>query len=84
MTASLGEYKLPTQMDAPPFRSVLLPCDTGPGPFGAKSAGETTNTAVGGAIANAIYDAVGVQITACPITAERVYEALHGSDSNSN
>jgi len=79
VTASLGEYKLPTQMDAPPFRSVLLPAAEGPGPFGAKSAGETTNTAVGGAIANAIYDAVGVQITACPITAERVYEALHGS-----
>jgi carbon-monoxide dehydrogenase large subunit len=77
VTASLGEYKLPTQMDTPPFRAVLLPTDIGPGPFGAKSAGETTNTAVGGAIANAIYDAVGVQITACPITAERVYEALH-------
>jgi CO/xanthine dehydrogenase Mo-binding subunit len=80
VTGSLGEYKLPTQMDAPPFRAVLLPTDVGPGPFGAKSAGETTNTAVGGAIANAISDAVGVQITACPITAERVYDALHGRE----
>ncbi len=76
VTGSLGEYKLPTQMDAPPFRSVLLEPAEGPGPFGAKSAGETTNTAVGGAIANAIYDAVGVQINVCPITAERVYAAL--------
>jgi CO/xanthine dehydrogenase Mo-binding subunit len=75
-TASLGEYKLPTQMDAPPFRSVLVENEDGPGPFGAKAAGETTNTGVGGAFANAIYDAVGVQITTAPITAERVYEAL--------
>ena len=76
ITSSLGEYKLPTQMDVPSFRSVLLPTEIGPGPFGAKSAGETTNTAVGAAIANAIYDAVGVQIDASPITAERVYQAI--------
>ncbi len=76
ITSSLGEYKLPTQMDVPPFRSVLLPTDVGPGPFGAKSAGENTNTAVGGAIANAVYDAVGVQIDESPITAERVFAAL--------
>jgi CO/xanthine dehydrogenase Mo-binding subunit len=76
VNASLGDYKLPTQMDVPPFRSILLEPDEGPGPFGAKSAGETTNTAVGAAIANAIYDAVGVQIDATPITAERVYAAL--------
>jgi CO/xanthine dehydrogenase Mo-binding subunit len=79
VNASLGDYKLPTQMDAPPFRSVLLSPDEGPGPFGAKSAGETTNTAVGGAIANAIYDAVGVQINDCPITSERVYAALQAA-----
>jgi CO/xanthine dehydrogenase Mo-binding subunit len=76
ITTSLGEYKLPTQMDVPPFRTVLLPTEIGPGPFGAKSAGENTNIGVGGAIANAIYDAVGVQIDASPITAERVLEAL--------
>jgi CO/xanthine dehydrogenase Mo-binding subunit len=75
-TASLGEYKLPTQMDTPPFRTILLENEDGPGPFGAKAAGETTNTGVGGAVANAIYDAVGVQVTTAPITAERVYALL--------
>ncbi len=73
---SLGEYKLPTQMDTPRFRTVLLSRDPGPGAYGAKAAGEVTNTAVGGAIANAIYDATGVRIMASPITAERVLEAL--------
>jgi carbon-monoxide dehydrogenase large subunit len=76
ITASLAEYKLPTHMDAPPLRTILLPTEVGPGPFGAKSAGETTNTGVGAAIANAIYDAVGVRVTASPITAERVFDAL--------
>jgi len=75
---SLGEYKLPTQMDTPQFRTVLLARDPGPGAYGAKAAGEVTNTAVGGAIANAIYDATGVRIMASPITAERVLEALRG------
>jgi len=81
ITSSLAEYKLPTQMDAPRFRVALLPPAVGPGPFGAKSAGENTNTGVGGAIANAIYDAVGVQIDASPITAERVLEALQAKTS---
>jgi putative selenate reductase molybdopterin-binding subunit len=77
LNAHLGEYKLPTQMDAPPFRSVPIPTDIGPGPFGAKAAGELTNTAVAGAVANAVYDAVGVRVTTMPITSERVYQALH-------
>lgn len=76
VTLSLGEYKLPTAMDLPPFRSVLLDRDAGPGAYGAKAAGEVTNTALGGAIANAIYDATGVRVMASPITAERVLEAL--------
>ena len=78
-TQSLGEYKLPTQMDTPRFRTVLLDRDAGPGAYGAKAAGEVTNTAVGGAIANAIYDATGVRIMASPITSERVLEALRSA-----
>jgi CO/xanthine dehydrogenase Mo-binding subunit len=78
-TQSLGEYKLPTQMDTPRFRTVLLDRDAGPGAYGAKAAGEVTNTAVGGAIANAIYDATGVRIMASPITSERVLEALRAA-----
>lgn len=75
-TLSLGEYKLPTEMDAPPLRTILVPTEIGPGPFGAKAAGEITNSGVAPAVANAIRDAVGVRIKAMPITAERVYEAL--------
>jgi CO/xanthine dehydrogenase Mo-binding subunit len=75
-TLHLGEYKLPTQMDAPRFRTVLLPTPVGPGPSGAKMAGEISNSGVAPAIANAVTDAAGVRLTTLPITAERVYEAL--------
>ena len=78
-TQSLGEYKLPVQMDTPRFRTVLLERDPGPGAYGAKAAGEVTNTAVGGAIANAIYDATGVLIMTSPITSERVLAALRAA-----
>ena len=61
--------------DLPPFRTV--PADRYPArSFGAKAAGEITNTAVAGAIANAIYDATGVRILESPITSERVLAAL--------
>lgn len=78
-TLSLGEYKLPTQKDTPPFRSVLLSTDVGPGPFGAKMAGEVSNTGVAPALANAVADAVGARITDLPLTAERIYGAVHGN-----
>ena len=76
-TASLGEYKLPTQIDIPRLRTILLPANPGPGPFGAKSVGETNNSAVAAAIANGVRDAVGVRVKELPITAERVFAALH-------
>ena len=75
-TASLGEYKLPTQTDIPRLRTILLPANPGPGPFGAKSVGETNNSAVAAAIANGVRDAVGVRVKELPITAERVFAAL--------
>jgi CO/xanthine dehydrogenase Mo-binding subunit len=75
-TLSLGEYKLPTEMDIPPLRTILLPTPVGPGPFGAKAAGETTNSGVAPAFANAVTDAVGVRIKDLPITSERIFAAL--------
>jgi CO/xanthine dehydrogenase Mo-binding subunit len=78
LTPNLNEYKLPTQMDVPPLRTLLVRTDVGPGPFGAKAAGEITNSGVAAAVANAVYDAVGARIMTLPVTAERVFEALHG------
>jgi CO/xanthine dehydrogenase Mo-binding subunit len=74
---SLGEYKLPTQMDMPPLRTVLLSTEIGPGPFGAKAVGEVTNSGVAPAIANAVQDAVGARVWDLPLTAERVLASLN-------
>jgi len=75
LTPSLGEYKLPTQMDMPPYRLAYVE-SVGPGPFGAKMAGELSNCAVAPAVANAVADAVGARVTDLPITAEVVLGAL--------
>jgi CO/xanthine dehydrogenase Mo-binding subunit len=75
-TPSLGEYKLPTAMDVPALEIIHIPTTIGPGPFGAKMAGEATNSQVAPAIANAIAAAVGARITETPLSAEKVRRAL--------
>ena len=74
---SFADYKMPTQMDMPPFRVFLLESDAGPGPFGARAVGEINTAGVGPALANAVHAACGVRIPTLPVTAERVYAALH-------
>jgi len=75
-TANLGEFKIPCAADVPPFTTVLLETPIGPSPYEAKAIGESANVPTAGAIANAVYDAVGVRITDLPITAEKVLRAL--------
>jgi CO/xanthine dehydrogenase Mo-binding subunit len=75
-TLTLGDYKVPCVADTPPFRTVLLrDPEMGPGPLGAKAAGELTNTSVGPAVANAVA-ACGARVMHMPLTAERVLAAL--------
>jgi CO/xanthine dehydrogenase Mo-binding subunit len=75
MTLSLGEYKLPTMMDVPPLRTVLVPAVAG-GPCRVKMAGELSTSPVAPAIINAIYNAVGIRLNQFPLTSERVFAAL--------
>lgn len=75
-TANLGEYKVPNIQDIPPLRTTLVHSHEGASPFQSKEIGESAISQVAPAIANAIYDAVGVRIKDLPITAEKVYRAL--------
>ncbi len=77
LNSHLGEYKLPTMPDLPSLETVLVPTHGGEGPYQAKAIGELANNATAAAIANAIADAVGCQVFELPITAEKVYAALH-------
>jgi len=75
--ASLADYKLPCALDIPPCEIELITDAPGDGPYGAKAVGELTNPLAPPAIANAVYAAVGVRIRELPLTAERIYRALH-------
>ncbi|WP_236601795.1 xanthine dehydrogenase family protein molybdopterin-binding subunit [Ktedonobacter sp. SOSP1-52] len=75
-TPSLGEYLIPTALDVPDIATIMLESGEGLGAFGNRGIGEPPAAASAGAIANAIYAAVGVRITELPITSERVFRAL--------
>lgn len=78
-TANFGEYKIPTIKDVPPFKSSVTEEPHGAGPYNSMPIGETGNIPTAAAIANAVEDACGVRIKSLPITAEKIYEALHGA-----
>ncbi len=73
---SLLDYKLPATVDTPEIESILVEVPDLEGPFGAKEAGQGPLNPVIPAIANAIYDAVGVRIDEVPITPDKVLKAL--------
>ena len=75
-TLSFGDYKIPTSADVPVMETVLVQGDAGPAPYESKGIGESSNIPVAGAIANAVFDAVGVRITDLPVTAEKVLAGL--------
>jgi len=74
--ASLADYKIPGFRDVPAMECEAVEAEQRDGPFGAKGVGETATFSVSPAVANAIHDAVGVRLTALPLTAEAVWQAL--------
>lgn len=74
--ASLLEYKTPTALDTPPIEVFIVESNDPEGPLGAKEAGEGPLLAVPPAIANAIYDAIGVRMSSVPFTPEDILKAL--------
>jgi 4-hydroxybenzoyl-CoA reductase subunit alpha len=76
MNPTLLEYRIPSTLETPEIESIIVESNDPEGPFGAKEAGEGSLAATIPAIANAIYDAVGVRINSLPITPEKVLAAL--------
>ena len=79
MNASLSSYLVPTCVDMPQIEVAIVRNRDPSGPYGAKGVGEPTAVPTAAAIANAIYDAVGVRITSLPATAEKVLAAITSS-----
>jgi len=76
MTSGFGTYLLPTSLDTPAIMPIIVEEPEPTGPFGAKGTGEPPACPTAAALLNAIYDAVGVNITSLPVTAEKIYEGL--------
>jgi len=76
LTPSLAEYLIPTSVDAPDVKTIMIESGGGVGPFGAKGLGEPSCVSVAPAFANAVSDATGVRIYDLPVTPEKILKAL--------
>ena len=75
------DYKILTAKDYFPIKPIIVEPYDPAGPFGAKGIGEPACVPSAPAIANAIYDAVGVRIKDLPITPEKILAALKEKES---
>jgi 4-hydroxybenzoyl-CoA reductase subunit alpha len=73
---SILEYKSPTSLDMPEIFTDLIEHPDPAGPFGAKEVGQGPLLPMMPAVANAVFDAVGVRIDEIPITPEKILQAL--------
>src|SRR5882672_3047301 len=73
---SMLEYKSPTTMEMCDVKTYLIEDPDPNGPFGAKEVGQGPLLPVPPAVANAVYNAVGVRVDVVPITPEKVLKAL--------
>jgi len=76
MNPGLLEYRSPSSVESPEVEPIIVESIDPEGPFGAKECSEGSLAATIPAIANAIYDAVGIRLHESPFTAERVLSAL--------
>jgi 4-hydroxybenzoyl-CoA reductase subunit alpha len=76
MNPGLLEYRSPSSIESPAVEPIIVESIDPEGPFGAKECSEGSLAATIPAIANAIYDAVGIRLHECPFTPERVLAAL--------
>ncbi|HAA95561.1 MAG TPA: hypothetical protein DCE26_07705 [Dehalococcoidia bacterium] len=79
---SLATYLMPLAVDMPEIENILVEVPSEDGPFGARAVAESPGFGPPAAIANAIYDAVGVRIKTLPLSAERVLAAIRGRDTD--
>jgi len=75
------DYHIPTAADIPSIKTIIVQAPDDFGPFGAKGVGEAGIEPVAGAVANAVYSALGFPIRRFPFTPERVSEAIEEKES---
>jgi putative selenate reductase molybdopterin-binding subunit len=73
-----GDYHIFQADEVPEIQAILVGSYEPTGPYGAKAIAEIPMDGVAPAVANAIYDAVGVRLRRLPFTPERVWRAIAG------
>lgn len=84
LNSNFLDYRLLTACDIPELKVILLEQPDPEGPFGAKGVGEWALVPTAPAIANAVYDAIGVQVHDLPITPERVLQSQSKQSPSQN
>ncbi len=79
---SFASYLMPLAIDLPELENVLINVPAPDGPFGARAVAEPPGFGPPAAIANAVYDAVGVRVKELPLSGERVLAALNGENAD--
>jgi carbon-monoxide dehydrogenase large subunit len=75
--SSFVDYRIATSTDAPQdIQAIIVEVPQDDGPWGARGVGEHSMVPTIPAIANAIYDAIGVRVGAPPYSSEKVYLAM--------
>jgi CO/xanthine dehydrogenase Mo-binding subunit/aerobic-type carbon monoxide dehydrogenase small subunit (CoxS/CutS family) len=78
LTDTFGKVRVPTIEQCPEFEVILVEDGDPLGPYGAKGVSEAGLIPMAAAICNAIYDAVGVRLTAIPAKPDKIKAALKG------
>ncbi len=82
VNGNLVDYKIPTSKDTPPIHTNIIETIDPEGPFGAKECGEGAIHPIIPAVANAIYDAIGVRVTSLPLNSEQVLKEIKVKNKN--
>jgi putative selenate reductase molybdopterin-binding subunit len=82
LVTRFGDYRIYQADEMPELVSILVPSYEPNGPYGAKAVAEIPMNGVAPAVANAIYDAVGIRVRELPFTPERIWKALRNHNKS--
>jgi xanthine dehydrogenase molybdenum-binding subunit len=76
ITDRMARYRIPSIVHTPEIVSIVVEHPTAEGPYGAKGIGELSSIPTTPAIANAVYNAIGVRVDSLPIDQEEIIRRL--------
>ncbi len=76
VNASLLDYRMPTSLDLPMIDTVMLEVPNPGHPYGVRGVGEVPIVPPAAAVANAIYDAIGIRMTELPMSPAKILEQI--------